>query len=141
MKNKILLLYFVCTSVMLLSGCGHPYVKKHPKLPQNVKDAINKGEVIVGMNEEQTKASIGYPNYKMGCKLGPNDWVDIGNQFSKSDCEAWVYLVSETELKLTPEIRGLGINIGLDKKRTGNYTKHYIIFKNGSVVGFFQRKD
>lgn len=52
---------------MLLNGCATTrtiYLKEHPNTSQDIKNAILKGEVILGMNNEQVIASQGMPSYQ-----------------------------------------------------------------------------
>jgi len=38
------------------------YFEEHPNLPQKIKDAIQNGDILIGMTRDQVRASRGYPH-------------------------------------------------------------------------------
>lgn len=48
------------------------YISNHEKLPENVADAISKGELIMGMKEEEVIASIGTPKRRKILSMEPS---------------------------------------------------------------------
>jgi hypothetical protein len=68
MRHRKIISLFIITTI-LVSACAAPlsesrenYVKAHPNLDPQTKDAILKGEATVGMTQEEVKTSCGAPN-------------------------------------------------------------------------------
>lgn len=108
MRTKFLILGLVC---LFAFSCATPrrqdYIKTHPDISQRIKDAILKGDILIGMTEAQVIASRGTP-YKVNRSTG-----------SYGVHEQWVMFFD------TPSI--------LDPK---SYTYAYIYFENGRVTSW-----
>jgi hypothetical protein len=58
----ITILAGACASTTTSKQTKETYVKAHPALNQNIKEAMLKGEAVVGMTTEQVMISCGSPN-------------------------------------------------------------------------------
>jgi len=125
MKTKILTLGLIClfiiscvslpfmTSTKLKKG-RPTYVNLHPELSPEIRKAILKGEVLVGMTFEQAAASRGFP-------LDVSDFNDGTSQ--------WVYV-------------GIKLNAREQTSRKEEHLDHkyaYIYFKDGKVASWRSR--
>ncbi|MBM4274886.1 MAG: hypothetical protein FJ134_10580 [Deltaproteobacteria bacterium] len=66
-QKKIIAVFFILA--LSVSACApalqdyrEDYVKSHPDLDPRIREAILKGEAVVGMTQEQVMASCGAPN-------------------------------------------------------------------------------
>jgi hypothetical protein len=82
-KTLIMLIILSILSVACapsLKETRENYVKAHPNLSQEAKEAILKGEAVIGMTEDDVKASCGTPNI-----------VKPGAGEAKEICDYWGY--------------------------------------------------
>ena len=124
MRIKILVLGLVC--LFFISCVGSPiwirktaredYIKTHPEISSQMRDAILNGDVLIGMTTEQVFASRGQP-YKINKTTG-----------SYGIHEQWVMVTSAGAM--------YGIPYGLDKKAK-QYA--YIYLENGKVTSWQSR--
>lgn len=91
------------------------YIKTHPGISSQVKDAILNGDILIGMNQNQVAASRGRP-YKINRSTG-----------SYGIHEQWVMVTT---------YGGITRTSGLDKKAL---TYAYIYFENGKVTSWQSR--
>jgi len=84
-KKKLAIM--LIASFLLLSACGpsltqtrEDYLKANPNISEAKKEAILKGEAVVGMTEKDVQASCGSPNI-----------VSRGVGKNKEICDYWGY--------------------------------------------------
>lgn len=123
MRTRILVLGLVCLFFISCVGSQlhnrkimrQNYIKTHPGISSQVRDAILNGDILIGMTEEQVVASRGRP-YKTNRTTG-----------SFGIHEQWVMVTS------TPGVIGA---YGIDSKAK-EYA--YIYFENGKVTSWQSR--
>ena len=67
MKTKIIIRILIYLLIMSCVQCTNTvirrqeYIKTHPELSLEIRNAINGGKILIGMNQEQVIISIGRP--------------------------------------------------------------------------------
>jgi outer membrane protein assembly factor BamE (lipoprotein component of BamABCDE complex) len=108
MDNKRLILSIFVIFLIFLSGCAtsgpllrpsfnsrQEYVRNHPRLSPEIKQAILEGRVIKGMTKEDVRASWGEPTRIKDFTTDPNAW------WYDKNSEGWWYQASPLSLEPT----------------------------------------
>ncbi|NQT79220.1 MAG: hypothetical protein HQ555_02355 [Candidatus Aminicenantes bacterium] len=95
MRRKYLLVGIIA---LILFSCAtsrrQDYIKMHPNTNQRIKEAILKGDILLGMTEEQVVASRGTP-YKVNRTTGKygvhEQWIMFFDKPSIFDPKSYTY--------------------------------------------------